>query len=157
MKTQLIVMGRTNKVYLKDAIAEYITRLARYTNFELIELPDVKVTSSWPKEKIRKLEAEKILARIQDRSVVVLLDEKGKHFTSMEFAKKISSVQGQGMGLCFVVAGSYGAHTELKKKADLLLALSNMTFSHQIIRPLFLEQLYRAFTIIRGEPYHNEG
>jgi len=136
---------------------EYIKRLGRYVRFDLIEIPDIKATKAWHKEKVKEAEAEKILSKLPERSHMVLLDEKGKQFTSIEFSKKIASLLDRSVKeVCFVVAGSYGAHDRLKQRANQELSLSKMTFSHQIIRSLFLEQLYRAFTIIRGEPYHNE-
>lgn len=158
MKVQLIVVGKTTKQYLKEAMAEYVKRLGRYVKFELIELPDVKVTPSWPTEKVRQAEAEKILTRVTQSAQLFLLDERGQALGSVEFAQALREFQDRGIkDLCFVVAGAHGAHKTLKARANKQLSISKMTFSHQIIRPLFLEQLYRAFTILRGEPYHNEG
>ncbi len=157
MKVQVIVVGRTNKAYLKEAMNTYQRRLERYCEIEVVELADVKKTSSWPRDRIRKTEYERIISRISERSFVILLDERGKEMDSMAFAEKLSSFQDHSRNVCFIIAGSLGAHVLMKEHADLKLSLSRMTFSHQIIRPLFFEQLYRAFTIIRNEPYHNEG
>lgn len=158
MRVTLILMGKTSKRYIRDAMDEYVKRLGRYTKFNLLELPDVNATSAWSIEKAKKEQAVKLLAKVPDQAILVLLDERGKQMRSLQFAKQLENYLNISIKhLCIMVAGSYGAHEDLKQRADLILSLSNMTFSHQIIRPLILEQLYRAFSILKNEPYHNEG
>ena len=150
-------MGRTDFAFLKEGIGLYGKRIERYINFEMIEIPDKKVQAS-DSAVIMKKEAELFSARISDADFLVLLDERGKEFSSPELAefleKKISQSVKQ---LVFLIGGAYGFHESIQKRANMKLSLSKFTFSHQLVRVIFLEQLYRAFTIIKGEPYHHSG
>ena len=154
MKISFWVVGKTNEKYLSDGMQIYINRLKHYTRLDYIEFKDVKITAS--QVDLAKLESEQFISKIQPDDYVVLLDEKGKLFSSVSFAgfleqKMITSHK----NIIFIVGGAYGHHQLLKSRADLTLSLSALTFSHQMVRIIFLEQLYRAFTIIKNEKYHN--
>lgn len=157
MKITLIVVGKTDKRYFIEAMAEYEKRLKHYCKFEVRVIPDVKSTKSMATEVQLQKEGEAILASLRDAQEVILLDEHGINPTSIDFARLVEKrmVSGQ-KELVFVVGGPYGFHEAVRAKASSTLSLSNMTFSHQLVRLVFMEQLYRAFTIIRGEPYHHQ-
>ena len=141
---------------MKDACRLYFTRLKFYTKLEEFLIDDVKKAGNLSAQQLKTLEGKKILAKISRQDFLVLLDEKGKAFNSVEFANWIEQKQVQGTSnLVFVVGGAFGFSDEVYQRANLQLQLSKMTFSHQIIRAIFAEQLYRAFTIIKGDPYHN--
>lgn len=130
----------------------YIARLSHYCKFNLVEVESGKGDES----QIRKKESESILKRVGEKDVLALLDEKGKEFSSVEFAKTVSHYQNiSTKNLVFVIGGAYGFSDEVYKRANLKMALSKMTFPHQLVRIIFLEQLYRAFTILKGEKYHH--
>ncbi len=155
MKLQLWTIGKTNDAYLKDGCAQYTKRLPHYLPFEYIEIPEPKNTKV--SSDVLKKEEEKLLFdRLQDSDQLILLDEKGSEFTSAEFAgfiqKKMNSVAGN---LIFLIGGPYGFSEAVYKRANGKIALSKMTFSHQMVRLFALEQLYRACTIIKGEKYHH--
>ena len=157
MKTCLLVIGKTDASYIRAGIEEYEKRLKRYLPFEMKVLPDVKnaknLTESLQKEK----EAEMILEQLQPTDWVVVLDEKGKHHTSMEFSSYLAQKMLGGIKrLVFVVGGPYGFADSVYQRANEKIALSKMTFSHQMVRLIFVEQIYRAMTILKGEPYHHE-
>ena len=158
MRISLIVIGKTSTPWLKQGIDEYVKRLARYAPFQYVELPDVKVRSAKISEdQLKAAEAPVLLKAIADADHVVLLDEKGKQPRSVELAQWLESRHHRGIRhLALVVGGAYGFAPEVKEKAAEKLALSSLTFSHQMIRLLAVEQLYRAQTILRGEPYHHE-
>jgi 23S rRNA (pseudouridine1915-N3)-methyltransferase len=157
MKIILIVVGKTDKKYIIEGIAEYEKRLLHYCKFEVKVIPDVKNSKSMPGNVQMQKEGELILGAIRTPSEVILLDEKGSEYSSVEFARLIEkkSVTGQ-RDLIFVIGGPYGFSPEVKSSAAAMLSLSRLTFSHQIVRLIFMEQLYRAMTIIKGEPYHHE-
>ncbi len=157
MKVKFLVIGKTNNENLIILINNYIKRIKHYLNFEFIELPDVKRGKKISSEVLKKLEAEIILSKIEKEDEVILLDDKGKQFTS----KKFSDFWEQKMiyshcPIVVVVGGAYGFSEKVYQRANSKLSLSLMTFSHQMIRLLFVEQLYRAMTIIKKEPYHHE-
>jgi len=157
MKVRLVCMGKTDIPYLREGIADYSARVKRAISFEFIEIPELKNVGSLNPEQIREKEALVILPKIPDQAFVVLLDEKGKVFRSVEFAAWLQQRFNQGLkDLVFVVGGAYGFHESLRQRASLQVSLSAMTFSHQIVRLIFMEQLYRAMSILRNEPYHNE-
>ena len=156
MKVKLIVVGKTNVNYLKDGETEYDQRIKHYVNFEQLIISNIKKTKNLSTVQLKNKEGEKILSKINTGDYVVLLDEKGKQFSSKEFSnflneKNLTSTK----YLVFVVGGAFGFSDEVYKRADYKLSLSKMTFTHQMIRMVFKEQLYRAFTIIKGEKYHN--
>jgi 23S rRNA (pseudouridine1915-N3)-methyltransferase len=155
MKIELWVVGKTAFKYLDEGIQLYEKRLKHYASFELVILPDVKGPLSI--DALKTKEGDLILNRLTKDDVLVLLDENGKHQTSIEFSKYIDNQQvNSTKRLIFQIGGAFGFSDAVYNRANLKLSLSKMTFSHQMIRLFFVEQLYRAFTIIRGEKYHNE-
>lgn len=157
MKIELWQIGKTTDAWLESGMAEYSRRLRRYNPFELVTLPDVKHRNKLSPDQLMAREAEAVLRRLGPADFFVLLDERGQTYTSRAFARQLESwLQRSARRIVFLVAGVHGAAPELKLRADAMLALSQMTFSHQMVRLFFLEQLYRAFTIIRGEPYHHD-
>lgn len=156
MKVVLWVVGKTSESYLDTGIALYRKRLERYLPFEMEVIPDIRRGGKLPAEQLREQEGQAILGRLKKEDFLILLDEKGKTFGSEDFARFIEQQLGQpGNRLIFLVGGAYGFSPALYERADRLLSLSAMTFSHQMVRLFFLEQLYRAMTILRNEPYHN--
>lgn len=157
MKITLLAIGKTNTKYLQEGIEQYIKRLSHYIPFEFKILPDVKTTKGLTQEKQKEMEGQMFLNCIQSGDVVVLLDEKGKEMTSREFSvyldKKMVTV---AKNLIFVIGGPYGFSQEIYNRANEKLSLSKMTFSHEMIRLFFIEQIYRAMTILKGEPYHHD-
>jgi 23S rRNA (pseudouridine1915-N3)-methyltransferase len=155
MKIALMVIGKTNEKYLEEGISLFIKRLSHYVNFELILIKDVKVTKDI--SQLKKQEGTAFLINVTNDDYVVLLDEKGKDFTSIELSKKIEHFQNiSTKRLVFIIGGAFGFSDEMYSRANEKYALSKLTFSHQMIRLFFIEQLYRAYTIIRGEKYHND-
>ena len=156
MNIVLLTVGKTEESYWKEALAEYQRRLQHYVPFELQALPEVKNTKNLTMSQQKTQEGVLIRKAMQAGDWFVLLDEQGKEYTSMQFAayleKKIQIVSRR---LVFVIGGPYGFSDEGYQMASERLSLSKMTFSHQMIRPIFVEQLYRAMTILRGEPYHH--
>jgi len=157
MKLTLLFTGKTSSNYLEKGISDYEKRIKRYIDFEIKVIKDFKASKSMPAKTVKIKEGELILKYLKKTDILILLDEKGKLFTSRDFAqyidnKIISSVK----NLVFLIGGAYGFSEEIYKRANEKVSLSKMTFSHQPIRLLFAEQLYRAFTIIKGEPYHND-
>ena len=155
MKISLICMGKTKPGYIQAGIQEYIKRVNRYASFDYIEIPDFKKGKNLSENEIRKKEGELILAKVNPASTLVLLDEKGRQFSSTDFANSLQSKLSLGKNLCIVIGGAYGFSEEVYQKANEKVSLSRMTFSHQMVRLIFLEQLYRAFSILKGEPYHH--
>lgn len=157
MKITLMVVGRTSTPFLRTGIEEYARRIARYNPFEIVELADVKTSKKLTEEKQKQAEGEMMLARINPADYVVLLDEKGREMTSRDFAgylaKKSLTVAKQ---IYFIVGGPYGFSPDVYARANEKLSLSKMTFPHEMVRLFFTEQLYRAFTIQRNEPYHHD-
>jgi 23S rRNA (pseudouridine1915-N3)-methyltransferase len=157
MKIVFLTVGKTEDAYLKEGIDKYIKRLKHYTKLEVTELDALKNTKALTPEQQKAKEAEMILKKLSPLDHVVLLDENGTEFSSKQFAsyldkKAIASTS----TLVFVVGGPYGFDQTVYARANDKISLSRMTFSHQMIRLLFTEQLYRAFTIIKSEPYHHE-
>ena len=156
MKISLFAVGKTSYPFVQEGCNMYYNRLKHYTKFEEVIIEDVKKAGNLSSDQLKLEEGKKILAKIEGNDFVVLLDEQGKAFHSNQFADWIAQKQVQSTShLVFVIGGAYGFSPELYERANMKLQLSAMTFSHQIIRSIFAEQLYRAFTIIKGEPYHN--
>lgn len=156
MKISLLTVGKTNYPFVAEGCTLYFNRLKHYCKFEFVELEDVKKAGKLSPDQLKIKEGDKILNRLDKQDFVVLLDEKGQSFDSVQFAAWIEQKQTQSTGhVFFIVGGAYGFSPAVYERANLKLRLSKMTFSHQIIRAIFAEQLYRAFTIIKGEPYHN--
>lgn len=157
MKIALLTVGKTDRDWVKQGMDIYVSRLKHYIPFSIIEIPELKNVSSLSKEQIKTKEGELILKNIRPNDDLILLDEHGKELSSVEFARllqdKISYI---GKDIVFVIGGAYGFSEEVYKRANSKLSLSRMTFSHQMVRAIFAEQIYRAFTIIKGEPYHHE-
>lgn len=170
MKITLIVVGKTTDPQLDRMIADYVGRVGHYVPFEVKVLPELKNARNMPFDQQKQAEGEMILRYIDgsassvsknggkrnERQEVVLLDERGQEWRSMEFARWIEKKQSASRDLVFVIGGPFGFSEDVYRRADGMLSLSKMTFSHQMIRLLFAEQLYRAMTILRGEKYHHE-
>ena len=161
MKITLITVGKIKEKYLRDAIAEYSKRLSRYCKLEIVEVADEKTpdqASETVEENIRAKEGERILKYIKDDMYVITLEIDGKMLSSEEFAGKIESLGVQGKSsIAFVIGGSIGLGKEVLRRSDYTLSFSKMTFPHQLMRVILLEQVYRGYRIINGEPYHNGG
>ena len=157
MKITLLTVGKTDRDWVKQGLELYISRLKHYIPFSLIEIPELKNVSALSTEQIKTKEGELILKHIRPADDLILMDERGKMYTSIEFAKvlqdKISYI---GKDIVFVIGGAYGFSQDVYDRANSKISLSKMTFSHQMVRAIFAEQLYRAFTLMRGEPYHHE-
>lgn len=157
MKITFIVVGKTQEEFLRSGIAEYTKRLTHFCQFSLIEIPDLKSANNLSFDEIKKREGQLILAKIPSGASTLLLDERGKEYTSMQFAAFIEKKQNEACKeLCFVIGGAYGFSEEVYSTVAQRLSLSKMTFSHQMIRLFFVEQLYRAHTILKNMPYHHE-
>ena len=156
MKTILILVGKTTDKHFQTGINDYCDRIGHYMPFELVTIPELKNTKSLSEDQQKQAEGELILKQIQTSDTVVLLDERGKEFRSIEFAKWLEQKRNTARRLVFVIGGPYGFSQAVYSRANEQLSLSKMTFSHQMIRLVFTEQIYRACTIIKGEPYHHE-
>ena len=156
MKVKLLVVGKTAFDYLKVGEEIYQDRLKHYCSFERIEVQDVKNPKNFSKEEIKRKEAISILSKLSPNDFLVLLDENGNEFSSVELANWIEKRNLLPQNIIFVIGGAYGFDSSLYERMNMKLALSKMTFSHQMVRVIFLEQFYRAFTITKGEPYHHE-
>ena len=157
MKIKLIVVGKTNAKYLLEGEKEYENRLRHYTKFEEIIIPDVKQSGKMSEKELKKKEGQLILDKLENIDHVILLDDKGKSHSSVEFANFLQQKMNSGLkSLVFVVGGAFGFSDEVYLRANSKISLSKMTFSHQMVRLIFKEQLYRGFSILRGEKYHHE-
>ncbi|MCR5497996.1 MAG: 23S rRNA (pseudouridine(1915)-N(3))-methyltransferase RlmH [Paludibacteraceae bacterium] len=157
MRITLLTVGKTNDLSFKNAISEYQKRLKFYISFDIEEIPSLKNTKNLTEDNQKQKEGELILKYLQPEDEVVLLDDKGSEYTSKQFASYIEKKSASGLKrLVFVVGGPYGFSQEVYQRANDKVSLSRMTFSHQMVRLVFTEQLYRAMTIMRGEPYHHE-
>ena len=156
MKITLLVVGKTSDVRLQSLIDEYRQRLSHYVPFEFVVLPDIKNAKSLSQEQLKVAEGEAILARLTPAMDVILLDEHGREFRSIEYAEWLQKKMASGKDLTLVIGGAYGFSEAVYARANGKLSLSQMTFSHQMIRIMAIEQIYRAMTILRGEPYHHE-
>ncbi len=157
MKITLLTVGRTDVDWVRQGLELYRSRLEHYVPFSIMELPQLRGVSALSKEQIKDREGEAILKNIGKGDHVILLDERGKEYRSVEFATRLEAFMSRSSaGLVFVIGGAYGFSKAVYDRADEKLSLSKMTFSHQMVRTVFAEQLYRAFTIIKGEPYHHE-
>ena len=157
MKITLLTVGKTDKDWVKAGLDIYVSRLKHYIPFSIVEIPELKNVSALTKDQIKTREGELILKNVRPTDDLILMDERGKQYTSVELSKvlqdKISYI---GKDIVFVIGGAYGFSEAVYNRADSKISLSKMTFSHQMVRAIFAEQIYRAFTIMRGEPYHHE-
>jgi 23S rRNA (pseudouridine1915-N3)-methyltransferase len=157
LKITLLTVGKTDKDWVKQGLDIYVSRLKHYIPFSVVEIPELKNVSALSKDQIKTREGELILKNVRPTDDLILMDERGKQYTSVELARvlqdKISYI---GKDIVFVIGGAYGFSEAVYNRADSKISLSKMTFSHQMVRAIFAEQIYRAFTIMRGEPYHHE-
>lgn len=153
----LLCVGRTGYAPFREAIERYLSRIPHYVPFELREIPDIKNTKNISEARQKEMEGTSILASISNSDLVVLLDEKGKEYTSREFARFIEDKMiGSVQRIVFIVGGPYGFSDKVYDRADMKVSLSRMTFSHEMVRLFFIEQIYRAMTILHNEPYHHD-
>ena len=156
MKTILILVGKTTDKHFQAAISDYADRITHYMPFDIVTIPELKNTKSLSEEQQKTMEGELILKQLQPSDTLVLLDEHGKELRSIELAKWLEQKQQTARRLVFVIGGPYGFSEAVYSRANEKLSLSKLTFSHQMVRLVFTEQIYRACTIIKGEPYHHE-
>ena len=156
MKITLLVVGKTNDERLRSLIADYQQRLSHYVPFEFVVLPDIKNAKALSEEQLKTAEGELILKNLTPAMDVLLLDEHGREFRSIDYADFLQKKMGSGRDLTLVIGGAYGFSQAVYQRANGKISLSQMTFSHQMIRLMAIEQIYRAMTILRGEPYHHE-
>lgn len=157
MKIVLLCIGRTRDALIEKATARYCERIPHYIPFDFVTLPDVKATAKLSESQQKEKEGMMMLGALQPGDVVVLLDERGREMTSREFSAAIEKRMNSGIKrLVFIIGGPYGFSQAVYNRADAKLSLSRMTFSHEMVRLFFVEQIYRAMTIMRGEPYHHD-
>lgn len=156
MKTILILVGKTVNKHFIAGIEDYSERISHYMPFEIVTIPELRNTKNLSEEQQKISEGDLILRQIQPSDTVVLLDEHGKEFRSIEYARWLQQKQQTAHRLVFVIGGPYGFSDAVYSRSNEKISLSKMTFSHQMVRLIFTEQLYRACTIIKGEPYHHE-
>lgn len=156
MKITLLVIGKTTDSHLQTLIDDYRKRLTHYVPFELQVVPELKNTKNLSFEEQKQREGTEILRAVESSTMLILLDEHGREYRSVDFAGQLNKYMLAGRNVVFAVGGPYGFSKEVYARADAKLSLSQMTFSHQMIRLVFVEQIYRAMTILRGEPYHHE-
>lgn len=154
MKIKIICLGKTKQKFIEDGIKEYQKRLSKYIKLEWLILPDIKLTSCNTIEIVKELEAEIIEKKLPESSFIIVLDENGKEFSSEEIAKFLDDKLITGRNIVFVIGGVYGLSNRILKRANIILSFSRFTFTHQMIRLLLVEQLYRSFTIIKNKKYH---
>ncbi|MCL1850198.1 MAG: 23S rRNA (pseudouridine(1915)-N(3))-methyltransferase RlmH [Bacteroidetes bacterium] len=156
MKIKLLFIGKENLEELQTASQDYISKINNYNSFEMEAIPYLKNTKSLTIELQRKQEGELFLKKINTQDIVVLLDERGKEVSSLQFSQFIQQRLNSGCkNLLFLIGGAYGFSEEVYSRSNFVISLSKMTFPHKLARLLFVEQLYRAFTILKGEPYHH--
>ncbi len=156
MKITLLTVGKTDIGWVKEGLDTYLSRLKHYAPVSLQEIPELKNASSLTQAQIKEKEGNLILSCIKPSDNLVLLDEGGETFRSVDFAREIERLSACGKNIVFAVGGAYGFSEAVYRRCNGKVSLSRMTFSHQMVRVIFAEQLYRAFTIIKGEPYHHE-
>ena len=157
MKITLLTVGKTDVRWVREGLDLYVSRLRHYVPFALTEIPELKNVSALTQDQIKEREGELILAALRPADEVILLDERGRQYRSVEFARFLEDRMARGgRDLVFVVGGAYGFSQKVYDRAAGRISLSDMTFSHQMVRTIFAEQLYRAITILLGEPYHHE-
>lgn len=157
MKVTLLTVGKTDRDWVRQGLEIYVSRLRHYIPFTLTEIPELKNVSALSREQIKTREGELILKNIRPSDDVILLDEHGKEYSSMQLAGILQDkINYECKDMVFVIGGAYGFSDTVYARANSKISLSKMTFSHQMVRTIFAEQLYRAFTIMKGEPYHHE-
>ena len=156
MRITLLVVGKTTDPRLQSLIEDYQQRLKHYIPFEFVVVPDIKNAKTLSQEQLKSAEGQAILSFLTPAMDVLLLDEHGREFRSIEYADFLQKKMGSGKDLTLIIGGAYGFSKEVYARANGKIALSQMTFSHQMIRLMAIEQIYRAMTILRGEPYHHD-
>ncbi|MBR5729930.1 MAG: 23S rRNA (pseudouridine(1915)-N(3))-methyltransferase RlmH [Prevotella sp.] len=156
MKTVLILVGKTVNKHFVAGINDYVERIGHYMPFSVTTIPELKNAKSLSEEQQKEKEGELILKQLQASDTVVLLDEHGTEMRSIDFASWLQKIQNSSRRLVFIIGGPYGFSPALYQRANQKISLSRMTFSHQMVRLVFTEQIYRACTILKGEPYHHE-
>jgi len=155
MRITLMESGKTRDPFIKEGVEMFRKRLSHYVPFKIETLPDLKKTRNLTMKEVQNQEAILMLKRLKSNDYVVLLDERGKEYNSISFAEHLNALEGRVNHLVFVIGGPYGFSEEVYQRAQARISLSKLTFSHQLVRVIFMEQLYRAYTILKGEPYHN--
>lgn len=157
MKFNLICIGKTDDKEISNLIGHYLLCLPKYWNFQITTIPHIKNAKNLPSNLLKKEEAKRFLDQINPSDLVILLDEKGKEYTSRQFSEKINFwLSSSAKKVNFLIGGAYGFSEEIYQKAYEKISLSKMTFTHQMIRLFFIEQIYRSSTILQGKPYHND-
>jgi 23S rRNA (pseudouridine1915-N3)-methyltransferase len=157
MKFSLFNIGKTNTPYLQQGVYDYSDRISHYIDFSVIDLPVVKHSKNLAPGLLCIKEGEMLMPYLKKFNTIILLDEKGKEYTSRKFSEYLNLIMNQGKKqIAFVTGGAYGFSGDIRKMADYTISLSQMTFTHEMVRLVFLEQLYRALTLIKGIPYHND-
>lgn len=155
MRITLIECGKTKDAFIREGVGTFRKRVERYAPFRIDTIPDLKNTRNLTMQEVQEREGAQIMRRIKPGDFLVLLDERGIQYSSIAFAEYLNSLEGRVTHLVFVIGGPYGFGAAPYERADARLSLSTLTFSHQLVRIIFMEQLYRAFTILKGEPYHH--
>jgi 23S rRNA (pseudouridine1915-N3)-methyltransferase len=157
MKIKIIQIGKNKDKYLDEGVNEFLKRLKSFCKIEIQTLKEIAPSKTFTKEKCVELEGKEILANLEnsDEDFIVALDERGREFTSIEFAKFLQQRNSLGISLCFIIGGAFGLSSEVKKRSNLMISFSKMTFTHQMIRMFLLEQIYRGFCISTGKVYHH--
>lgn len=156
MKIALLQVGKTTEKYLNEGISVYLERIKKYVPFEILTVPDMRNTRNMPASEQKSKEGECLLRILKEDDYIVLLDERGKELSTTDFSSWLEkTMMLRKKRIVFIIGGPWGVSDEILRRADLKFSLSRLTFSHQIVRLLFLEQLYRAFTVLKGEPYHH--
>lgn len=156
MRITLLTVGKTDIKWVSEGLEVYSSRLRHYIPFEIREIPELKNVSALSRDQIKTQEGKLILKAVKESDLLILLDERGREYRSVEFADFLQKKFSQGRDIVFVIGGAYGFSPDVYDRADSMLSLSKMTFSHQMVRTIFVEQLYRALTIMKGESYHHE-
>ena len=155
MRITLIQTGKTKDSFITEGVGEFKKRMLRYAPFQIETVPDLKNSRNMTMKEVQEREGAMLIKRIPQGGYVILLDERGKVYDSISFAEHLNALGSRVNHVFFVIGGAYGFSGEVYSRADERFSLSKLTFSHQLVRVIFMEQLYRAFTILRGEPYHN--
>lgn len=156
MKIQFLQIGDTNESFIKNGVDHFEKRIKKYCKFEVITIKNIKNAKNLSHAELKLKEEKLLLEKLAKSDFIYLLDEKGKAYTSLQFSQELEKRMNHSSIITFVIGGAYGVTDVIKQKANAMLQLSSMTFSHQIIRLLFAEQLYRGFSILNNEPYHHE-
>jgi 23S rRNA (pseudouridine1915-N3)-methyltransferase len=155
MRISLIENGKTRDPFIQEGVELFRRRVIRYIPFRIETVPDLKNTRNLSMKEVMEKEGQQLLKRVRPGDYMILLDERGREYDSIAFAEYLNQLEGRVSHLLFIIGGPYGFSEKVYERADALLSLSKLTFSHQLVRVIFMEQLYRACTILKGEPYHH--